>query len=255
MSCRWSRVNPVDQATVTGASVASLPGSNVQTFSVSKVWRLNAASGTLDIDFGAAVAVDVMAFVQPNDGPLLAPDDTVRWTAGTSAGGSDVYDSGDLAAAVAMDIGYHVHRPAAAVTARYLRLSLASAGLTHIDIGRVWAGADYVFSQNFSEGFQRRWLEATTPVNVGERSFVQYGLKGAHAREYRGEWPAMTEADKHEVLAAQRALGTVGQVLFTLLTADAAETTILARMTELDFVESVVAGRIYSHRITLLEQR
>lgn len=255
MSCRWSRVNPVDQATVTGASVASLPPSNVQTFSVSKVWRLNASTGTLDIDFGAAQSVNVMAFVQPNDGLLMAPDDTVRWTAGTSSGGADIYDSGDLAAAVVTDIGYHVHRPASAVTARYLRLSLASAGLTHIDIGRVWCGRDFVFSQNLSEGVQRRWLEATTPVNTGERSFVQYGLKGAHAREYRGEWPVLTEADKEELLAAQRALGTVGQVLFTLLTADAAETTILARMPDLEFVESIVTGRIYAHRITLLEQR
>lgn len=256
MTSRWSTTNRVDGAALTASAEASaLPASNVQTKSVSKVWRIPAATGYVDMDLGASYGLDVMSFIQPNAGLLMASTDIVRWTAGTSAGLSNVYDSGNINAGVVERLGYHVHRPASTVTTRHLRLTVTAAALSVIDIGRIWAGADYVFSDGIEEGFEQDWQEAALPVAVGETSFVQYGFQGAHSRRYSGRLPVMSEADYSEILDVQRRLGTVGQLLFTLLNDSQPATTILARMTSIRPVRHIITGRMYSHDIELQEQR
>lgn len=261
---RWSRTNYVDVASLTASfETADNPAENVKTPQIAQVWRAD-DQGTLDINFGTPVSLDVLAFAQPNDGVLIVDatggTQTVRWTAGSTAGASDIYDSGAIQNGDIMETrkGLHVHAPAASVTTQHLRLTFTLSQITEpLSIGRVWAGPEYVFQRAMAgDGFARRWVEGATPVNLGETTLVPFGALGSFARRYRITWPALSEADADEMLdGLQRNAGASGQILLSPWPDARNRHSILARPVESADLDSILFPELQAHRATFQEWR
>jgi hypothetical protein len=257
---RWSRTNYVDTASLTPNIDANpqYPAGNVQTPQIAEFW-LTPYGTTLDIDFGATRTLDVLAMAQPNDSQLLGgrAASEVRWTAGSTPGASDIYDSGAIETSDINDPdkGVHVHVPASAVTTRYLRFAIPSGLGVAPAIGRIWAGPEYVFESDAASAFRRRWVEGALPVNLGETSLVAHGSMGSFAREYELQWPLASAADAEEILALQRLVGASGQILLSPIPDARNAHSIFCRPTAAEPVESIVFPRLQTARGSFLEDR
>lgn len=144
-----------------GSWSVALPLTNLQDRRSHKVARSAdalAASTKFRIDLGAARAVRVMALAFHN----LSTAATVQWKGGTSAGATDVYDSGALAmsyAAVTAEdmVGINfpvVNVPSADKTARHWEVDIVDTGNAagYVQIGRLFLSAGYQPTTNMLVG-------------------------------------------------------------------------------------------------------
>ncbi|WP_142847226.1 hypothetical protein [Telmatospirillum sp. J64-1] len=207
--------NLIDQAALIPSSeVPGLGVNNLKVPQIAKVWRSVEGAAHVDIDFGEADEIGVVAFAQPNDGPLLPRQATVRHQFSLTATGlSDVHDGGLIPAGVVQRYGYHFYQPPTPITARYWRMSIRAPAW--FQIGRLWAGPVWRPRKNYGFGWTRRWVSGTKPV-ASERSLIQYADEGARAREITLPFGALGGADADIADDMLFDVGTNGQLLICL---------------------------------------
>jgi hypothetical protein len=149
-----------------------------------RAWRWNTSGGTLDIDFGAAGAFDAIAIV--HELPLTA---TVSVQAGTTVGASDILVSTPLT----MSKDTLSLLLATAITARYLRVTVANA--TGASLAWVYAGLAFAPSLMAKFSDARQYLLDRAGGKNQAAQFIASGRGGSI------EWDlgAMAEADYNEV--------------------------------------------------------
>ena len=234
-----SLANVADGATLSGGLwLGTAPLANLQQKLLSKVTRsvdLLATSTRLDIDLGnASTIVRFVALARHN----LTTAATYRITAGTTVGGTDIYDSttlpvwpavylpedleweddnwweGQISAVAAQ--GYPIaleHDCDANIRARYWRIALTDAAnpAGYVELARLWMGPLWAPQRNLSYGAGLTW-EA--------RSVSEYSLGGVlfseprpPARVLRLTLNALNDAEAYgTILDAQRRVGTDGEV-------------------------------------------
>jgi hypothetical protein len=238
MPIQFSFANHADTATLSAGSwLAGAPLANLQQEFLSLRARStndDAASTQFRIDLGnATTVVRLFALARHN----LTPDATYRVTAGTTAGASNLYDSGTLAAwpsvyasldlpweapnfwlgqiTAAEAAGYPiglVHDCGANIVARYWTFYCTDTAnpANYVEFARLWMGALWSPQRNYSCGAQFGW-EAR---DVGEYSLggVLFSERRAPARVLRLSLKGLNATEAYGViLDAQRRLGTAGQ--------------------------------------------
>lgn len=239
MPIQLSFANAADTATLSAGSwLSGAPLANLQQKLLSLRARStndDAASTQFRIDLGnTTTVIRLFALARHN----LTPDATYRITAGTTAGASDVYDSGTLAAwpsvyasldlpweapnfwtgqiTAAEAAGYPiglVHDAGANIVARYWTFYCTDTAnpANYVEFARLWMGALWSPQRNYSYGAQFGW-EAR---DVGEYSLggVLFSESRAPARVLRVTLRGLTTTEAYGVvLDAQRTLGTAGQL-------------------------------------------
>jgi hypothetical protein len=236
---QFSFYNRADGATLLGGSwLAGAPLANLQQRLLSKRARStnNAEASTrIDVDMGtAAQPVRLVAFTAHN----LSLEATWRITAGSTSGGSDIYDSGTMQVwpriylpedrpyesenwftgqATAADVeGYTPalrHIAPAHYRARYWRIAVSDTNNadTYVELARLWMGPLWQPLRNYDPGASLVW-EA--------RSLAEQSLGGVLF--FDGRRPvrvlrltlSMLESSEAwgELLDAQRRLGTTGEL-------------------------------------------
>jgi hypothetical protein len=236
---QFSFYNLADAATLSGGSwLGGTPLANLQSLLLSQVARSAdalAASTRIDVDLAVATkSVRLVALARHNCS-LAA---TYRITAGTTSGGSDLYDSGTLdvwpAVYLPEDLeweddnfwtgqitaeeaeGYPislVHDCGENIRARYWRVQITDTANAagYVELSRLWLGAIWQPAISFSEGVRFGWES---------RSVAEYSLGGVKFSEERPPARILGMALEHlsdaealgQVLDAQRRLGTTGQL-------------------------------------------
>jgi hypothetical protein len=238
MPIQFSFANIADAATLSAGSWQSTaPLANLQQEFLSRRARStndDAASTQFRIDLGAAGVFRLLAVARHN----LTLDATYRVTAGTTAGGSDVYDSGTLDVWPAVysslelpwehpnfwtgqidpdDIaGYPIsliHDCAANIEARYITVYFTDTAnpAGYVELSRLWVGLLWSPQRNYAFGASFGW-EA--------RDISEYSLGGVlhhdrrdPVRVLRVSLKALNNVEAYgAILDAQRRLGTAGQV-------------------------------------------
>lgn len=249
-----SWVNWLDRASavITASGQAgNLGPTNLADPQLSRRWRSAAGVVTpqLDVDFGASREVGIIALAQPDDAGGINPDGEARgWMAGTdtvrhrldvtTAGAGAVLDTTAIAGGWRPGYGYHIHQPAAPLTARFWRCNLNAASLASVpgfvDLGRAWAGPVWTPARgNIAYGFGEAWADGSE-VQRNPRSGLEFVDFGPRQRVVSFGFPVLTEADAAQIRELQRAAGLGRQVLFVPFPGAGAEKAapLIGRLTE-----------------------
>lgn len=219
-------LNYADQGTLSGGSwAATLPLANLQNRRLSKVARTTnalSASSVFDVDLADALKpVQLIGLLKHN----ISSAGTYRITAGTSAGASDVYDSGAILALPALystsalewedsnwwfgtasadDLALYpvhlLHDCGASKLARYWRVQITDTANAagYIQAGRLWAGPVWEPEHGYDFGASLQWEP---------RSEVEYSLGGSAYFDERA--PARVFRCSLRGISYDRAYGTV----------------------------------------------
>lgn len=213
--------NLTDTASLSATNaVSSLPVSNLQDHQISVVFRTSADNTTIDLVAGSQVTRDQIALI----GTTLTTNATIRvQLSNTSAGGTDVYDSGTLSLSVDELYKTGFFELPSSQTAQYWRLVVTDTSLGSFDIGRLAVVKALRLSIN-----------ATYPLRVTYRDTgtVQRTIGGQSIRYQRGRlreinlsYTALGEGDWFDLQRLIDAeIGQTGDVLFV---ADSDNTTYL----------------------------
>lgn len=249
MPIQFSFTNTADEATLSAGSwLSAAPLANLQQGLLSLRARStndDAASTQLRVDLGAATALTrLIAFARHN----LSTAATYRITAGTTAGASDVYDSGTLDAwpavysslelpwespnfwtgqiTAAEAEGYPIgliHDCGANITARYWTIYFTDTSNPdgYVELARLWMGLLWSPQRNYSFGGQFQW--EARDVHEYSLGGVMFSETRAPARVLRLTLKGLNATEAYgTVLDAQRRLGTAGQLWVIPEPADAA---------------------------------
>ena len=189
-----------DSGTSTTAT-ASMPLSNLTDPQPRLRTRLPTSSATIQVDFGTSVTLGCVALISTN----LTAASTVTVTQSNNADmSSPTYAPGSATTYTsAAANGNVVLLHATAAAGRYLRLVIADASLTYIDVGRLVAGPlwslTYAWAYGIAEGraiLDRRdrnpftGAEFPVPAVVNPRT-AQFSLPFLTGTEAIGEWRTM----------------------------------------------------------------
>ena len=234
----FSYVNHVDlDAAMLSAStqLGDNSPSNMADPIIGRRWRSGITDCHGHVDFGADVAIDVVALRFPRDETfdLAALGGTVRHGFDLSAGAAGTggaHDSGAIAIGAADGYGYHVYFPPSTVTARYWRFTFQATGVSFIDVGRAWAGPKFQPERNLAWGWGDEWADLSR-VSKAERSGAGYVDERANFRRMTLEVP-FSENDKAMARELGRVAGIRKQVLFVRDPSAPALETVIGRMSE-----------------------
>lgn len=231
-----SWVNHIDDgATILTASDAAgdLSISNVADSIIGRRHRTAVLTAHGQADFGSNKTVDIVCLRFPRDTPIpLSGTVTHTFDAdGGTPGAGAAHDSGAISIGAADGYGYHVYKPANAVTARYWRWTFNISEVSFIDTGRAWAGEILQPTFDISFGYGDEWADLSR-VSSARRSGAQYVDERARARVMRFAFNALSESERDEIREMGRLAGIAKQVLFVRDPADPAKETILGRMSE-----------------------
>lgn len=249
-----SWLNWLDRAAtvITGSTQAgNLGPTNLADPQLAKRWRSAPGNTTpqLDVDFGAAREVGIIALAQPDDAGGVSADGEARGTmAGTDTvrhrldvttpGAGALLDTTAIAGGWRAGYGLHLYQPGAPVTARYWRCNLDAASLAaapgFVDVGRAWAGPVWTPARgNFSYGFGETWADGAE-VTRNARSGQEFVDLGPRQRVLSFGFPVLTEADAAHIRELQRIAGLNRQVLFVPFPGAGAEKAapVIGRLTE-----------------------
>lgn len=213
--CLLSTTNLVDAAGSTlsvDSEITTLPATNLRDASPQVVARAASTSWQIDVDFGAASDVGVVAL----GGLNLGAADTIRCRlSAVGAGGGELHDTTALACGVLAAYGTWVDVLPATVSARWLRLNLvASAPLTYAEAGRLWAGPVFQPTRNWDWGLVRRTADLSQ-VRQAARSGRRFSDTGPRQRSIAFTLSALTSAEARATVAdIAMAVGSSAQVLF-----------------------------------------
>ena len=212
-------VNHADAGTVAASAIAGdLAASNLQNDIVGRRWRTTDLGAHVDVDFGGAREIGVLALVFPRDValPLAASIRHQLDDGDGSAGDGGVHDSGVIALGLADGYGVHLYQPPAPVTARYWRFTFSQvSGVDYVDVGRAWAGPAYQPERNLARGPEVEWVDLSGRER-NRRSGARFVDERPRHRRVRFRLPAMTDADREAIEDMTRIAGTSRQVLASL---------------------------------------
>lgn len=235
MTALFSWINHVDgSAAVLSSSGHSgdLAPSNLADPIIGKRWRTTSLTGWAQADFGSNKSVAVLAIVFPRD-TTFPTSGSIQWhldADGGTAGTGAAYDSGAISIGAADGYGYHLHVPASAVSARYVRFTFSGVtGLSFIDVGRLWAGEKFVPTQDVAGGYDDDWDDLSI-THVAERSGAEYVDPRPRQRLYAVGLEALDSDERDEVREMGRIAGTSGQILFCLDPDSFAKETVVGRL-------------------------
>lgn len=247
-------VNHADASATTISASSSATGnaaSEVAKASPQLDWRSATAATApvtayLDLDFAADVSIGVVAGAFRRAGPVPATSDTIRLQLdadGGAIGTGALLDVDTLAATVDPNIATLFHKPASAISARYLRLTLTLAGQRQAALGRLWAGP--VAAQpaiNIVHPLERLWADLGRVRRHGLSGTIRSDA-GPRPREIGFRWDLATTAEGDELEEAQRIAGTTGQALFCWDPDAPAKTTILGALADPQDISDWTFGR------------
>lgn len=151
-TCLIGYCNYVESGTVrAGSEVAERPVSNLQSPNGGSLWQTSATTSSwFEVDAGSTVTWRALGLFRTN----LTTSATVRWMLGSTAGGSDVYDSGAVSAGVEAGFGQTVKVLASDTSARYLRCEIADTTNSdgNLQVGLAYAGPVWQPSVNYQYG-------------------------------------------------------------------------------------------------------
>lgn len=237
---QFSTENVADAATLSGGSwLAGLPLANLQQVNLNYVARsadVLAASTRIDIDLGNATTVVRLVGLMRH---TISTAGTYRITAGTSSGGSDVYDSGTLDVWPRIyqydDLPFEapnwwtgqisddeaalypiklLHDAGANYLARYWRIQITDTANAagYVEVARLWMGELWSPQRNYTFGAGLMW-EPRDRAEVS-RSGVRYAERRPPARVFTCEFDALGDSEAFgRFLDAQRRLGSEGQMV------------------------------------------
>jgi hypothetical protein len=183
---------------------------------VADVWRSGvggAVEHTLSADLGATVPLRVVAIAAPRDGALPGSAATWRVRAGSTARGSQVFDSGTVA--LDMRKGVAASLLPAGKLARYVTVTITgAAGDAYLQLGRLWAGDALVTARGIAYGWSRSSYDAgmTERAALSGVRTIQHGAKG---RVLDLTTPSLTAAEADTLDTAVVTVGTTGQVFLS----------------------------------------
>jgi len=207
-------VNRIDACILIGSAAGSsgLPAANIQGNPIARPYRVTGSTLNIDFDYGAATVWAAFALLGTN----LTPTATVRITLSAVApGNGDVYDTEMVSAGVKPGYAQVYHVMAAALTARYGRITVSDSNLAWIDIGRVFAGP--VWRPTFGESYGRGiwWEDASAHLRtIGGQVLSTDGARYRIAEfqvDHNTETEMMTNA-----FEVDRLRGTGGDILVML---------------------------------------
>ncbi len=232
--------NNSDQATLSGGSwETALPLANLKQRVQSKVARTTdaaEASTRIDIDMGGVdKIVRLVALFRHN----LSTAATARVTAGTTAGASDVYDSGTIDVwplfYIPQDLeweadnwwlgtispeeaaGYPlslIHDAGRNVLARYWRVQISDVGNSdgYVEAGRLWMGP--LWSPQVTYGLEAFLIWEPKSTEQKSLGGVLYFDEQPSARVFRLSLPALSSVETYGVmLEIQRSVGNAGEIV------------------------------------------
>lgn len=245
----------VRSAILSGAAPAGgLPLAHLQDPQPRKVTRWIGTSGFVVADFGASVPVGLVALTGTN--LTAAATRRVRLSSVDATGAAgDVHDSGVAAAGADPRHNGAVFYPLAAdLSARYLRVDLADASLSFLDVGLLLAGPAFRPARNMSFGWSVGWQEYGTnePSPVGVRFTARRGR--CRALALRFDFATESEAMGHHMEMARIAGATENVAVLPI-----ADGAYLAQQAVVGLVQDVteVQNRffnIWSKTITIAER-
>jgi len=282
MNARFSFANVADAATLSAGSwLAAAPLTNLQQEFLSLRARStndDAASTQLRIDLGSVTSlVRLVAFARHN----LTTAATYRVTAGTTAGGTDVYDSGTDEAWPAvfssLELAWEdpnfwtgqiseadastypislIHDCGSNISARYWTIYFTDTAnpSNYVELSRLWMGLFWSPQRNYSFGAQFGW-EAR---DVNERSLggVLFSERRDPARVLRLTFKGLTATEAYgAILDAQRRLGTAGQLWVLPAPGDLArqhKRSFMARFRDVDQITQTFAN-LFEHAMSMEE--
>jgi hypothetical protein len=201
-----SSINRVDAATVTASSeAATLPASYVANPKRWLYWRSLTTAPYLDFDFGANVALDLVALF--GMGSFAAADTLHLKLSTVAAGGTDVDGVGPVACNVVQGYAQYGYIFPATRTARYLRIAFATAAAR--DLRRAWAGPLDRFTRTWDYGSPEQ-AEDGTAVERAPTTGAEFADPGILGRRRTFELNSMTSGDHDLLRAAIKRVG-VGQ--------------------------------------------
>ena len=165
-------------AAVLAASAADLnsPVSNIQLADNIRIWRCPAASGYFTADFGSPLPYRVLVL----SGVNLTAAATIRLEASdVSTSGNEIHDSGTVNAGIVYPFTTVYLLLPAQVTSRYIRVTLADATLTEINVGRGWISTSS--ETQYGPGFELQILpydQGRQALTVGGAIQTNPGPKG-----------------------------------------------------------------------------
>lgn len=210
-----SWVNHALGATITATSeVSTLPLSNLQDDHVAVAYRsVDASDLTIDFDLGSALIIAVVGLFGCN---LTAAATWRIMISAVSAGATDLYDGGAVAANVATGYGQMVQVLPAPVTGRYVRIVLSDAGVAsagYFQIGAAWIGDLWQPAKNFSYGQQFGRVDPS--VKSKSRGGQLYIDVRDQYRTHQFSMDFLTEAEIFdETLELERVAGTGSNILW-----------------------------------------
>jgi hypothetical protein len=253
----WSNLADAAQEITATREATGLGVRNLLTEPVAEVWRVpEVAAATvtdLDVTLPAAAAIGVVALFAPRDG-YLPPGYTVELMASTvSIGATDVLSVAAAPLALSTGRGAWWHWPAAAITARYLRLRFTSVtGDAYLQFGRLWIGPDFRPTYGADGPGQRMGAGGAGLVERASISGIVSASRGALYRMPSFVLPLLTSAEAESLQDAALAVGTQGQVVVNPRTQDGAKSLVLGRLADAPQPERI-APRRWRAGITVME--
>lgn len=211
----FSWVNAIDGASLAaGDQVVTLPVANLADPKIQKLWRSGTSTATFfTADLRSAISLGVIGLFGCN----LSSTDTVRIRlSNVAVGSSELLDTTALASGIADGYGQYVYVPAAAISARYLRVDInapSRASYGNFDIGRAWAGPVWNPAVNFSLGWGEDF-EDPSVVTESPRSGAAFVDTQAKRRVMALGYDFLSPADKDSAMDLARQAGRSGQLLF-----------------------------------------
>lgn len=220
--------NRIGAATISGGSwLAGAPASNVGTWALADTARSSNALTTstkLRINHGSAVTARVLVLVRHN----LSSAATVRWIRGTTAGGSDVADTGSVAAWAFTPRAYDgavydvLLLQTAQTSAQYDEIEITDTGngAGYIEIGRVFVGP--AFDPDIGQAYGLRDGHTDLSTVGRAHSGAQWTASSRRLRTAAFTLPYVTLAEGGELHDIEQAEGITGELAYLPHTHDRA---------------------------------
>lgn len=186
---RIARENDIDSASVSaGASISTLPASNVKTKDIQQIWRSGAGSTFLLADIGSALTTEYMLLVN------CIADSSVRFrksSVDNTGAAGDIYNSGLIASNWNAVERMVLHFIETGDQGRYLRID----GVT--EAGRMATGQVFAPSRDMSLGVEYLWRDFSrrTQMPAGHEFIERRNRQKGYRFTLRGLTAAEAETE------------------------------------------------------------
>lgn len=202
----FSHTNLVKTATVTTDSeTSSLPVTNVQNRLAYKIWRTEASTASLQLDFGSSVAWQaiVLMFTAHRD-PDSSADDEIDATDQITINASDVAIGNTELLTDTVDSnvnrvrGYFGYLASSEITSQYLEIEIAASSrssLGYFDLGYAHVGPVFQPAYNYNRGAALGFSEESL-VNVSPTSGSTFSESRGRLLSFSGVWPEISVSER-----------------------------------------------------------